>query len=66
ATRTKAMDMFKEHVYLGSSKEEYIELVEKALAENNADLIKKRIEFAKSHTWENNVRAIYKAIKKSA
>lgn len=66
ATKTKAMEMFKEHVYLASTKEEYIQLAEKALEENNAKLAKKRIEFAKSHTWENNVMAIYDAIKKSA
>lgn len=66
ATRTKAMEMFKEHVYLGTTKEEYIQLAEKALKENSLDLQKKRIAFAKSHTWENNVRAIYDAIKKSA
>ncbi|MEM7483895.1 MAG: glycosyltransferase [Bacteroidota bacterium] len=66
ATKTKAMEMFKEHVYLGSTKEEYIQLAEKALAENNSELIKERIAFAKSHTWENNVQAIYDAIKKSA
>ena len=62
ATQTKAMDMFKECVYLGSSKEEYITLTEKALAENSPELKKKRIDFAKSHTWTNNVSAIYSAI----
>jgi glycosyltransferase involved in cell wall biosynthesis len=62
ATQTKAMDMFKDCVYLGSTKEEYIHLTEKALAENSEVLIAKRIDFAKSHTWENNVRAIYNAI----
>ncbi|WP_190810956.1 glycosyltransferase [Flagellimonas sp. S3867] len=66
ATKTKAMEMFKEHVYLGTNKEEYIELAEKALEEDSPELQKKRIAFAKSHTWENNVRAIYDAIKKSA
>ena len=66
ATKTKAMEMFKEHVYLGSTKEEYIQLAEKALAENNSELIKERIAFAKSHTWENSVQAFYDAIKKSA
>lgn len=66
ATRTKAMEMFKDHVYLGSTKEEYLALVEKAYAENTSNLIEKRIAFAKSHTWENNVLAIYEAIKKSA
>ncbi len=66
ATRTKAMEMFQEHVYLGNSKEEYIQLAEKALEEDSPVLRKNRIDFAKSHTWENNVMAIYKAIKKSA
>ena len=66
ATSTKAMEMFKNHVYLGSSKEEYISLTEKALSENTTKLIAERIEFAKSHTWENNVLAIYEAIEKSA
>lgn len=65
ATSTKAMDMFKDHVYLGSTKEDYIMLTEKALSENSRELVQKRIEFAKSHTWENNVLAIYDAIKKS-
>ncbi|WP_422350068.1 glycosyltransferase [Flagellimonas sp.] len=66
ATRTKAMEMFQEHVYLGSTKEEYIQLAEKALGENSEGLQNKRIAFAQSHTWENNVKAIYEAIKKSA
>ena len=63
ATKTKAMDMFKDCVYLGESKEDYIELTEKAIAENTIKLEQKRIDFAKSHTWENNVQAIYTAIK---
>lgn len=66
ATRTKAMEMFQDHVYLGSSKEEYLRLAERALNENSKERIKERIAFAKSHTWENNVKAIYDAIKKSA
>jgi teichuronic acid biosynthesis glycosyltransferase TuaH len=65
ATKTKAMEMFKEFVYLASSKEEYIILTEKALEENSNELAKKRADFAKSHTWENNVSAIYKAIIKA-
>jgi glycosyltransferase involved in cell wall biosynthesis len=62
ATQTKGMEMFKEYVYLGATKEDYISLTEKALAENSDELIAKRILFAKSHTWENNVKAIYNAI----
>ncbi|MEM8845904.1 MAG: glycosyltransferase [Bacteroidota bacterium] len=66
ATKTKAMEMFEDHVYLANTKEEYLELAEKALDENGQELIQARIQFAKSHTWENNVKAIYEAIKKSA
>lgn len=62
ATKTKGMEMFKEFVFLGSTKEEYIVLTEKALTENSEELVSKRIHFAKSHTWENNVKAIYNAI----
>ena len=65
ATKTKAMDMFKACVYLGGSKEAYVTLTEKALAENSPELEKKRINFAKSHTWTNNVQAIYGAIIKA-
>ena len=65
ATKTKAMDMFKACVYLGGSKEAYVTLTEKALAENSPELEKKRINFAKSHTWTNNVSAIYGAIIKA-
>lgn len=62
ATQTKAMEMFQEHVYLGSSKEDYIRLIEKALAQNSSKLVEGRKQFANSHTWENNVKAIYTAI----
>lgn len=65
ATQTKAMQMFKEYVYLGETKEDYVELIEKALAENSKDLMEKRIKFAESHTWENNVKAIYDSIIKA-
>ena len=66
ATRTKAMEMFQDHVYLAETKEEYMALAQRALEENSSELIKSRIAFAKSHTWENNVGAIYAAIQKSA
>jgi glycosyltransferase involved in cell wall biosynthesis len=65
ATNTKAMEMFKEHVYLADTKEDYVTLIDKALAENTSDHIKNRIEYAKSHTWTNNVEAIYNSIIKA-
>ena len=65
ATNTKAMQMFKEHVYLADTKEEYVTLIDKAMIENTSDRIKNRIEYAKSHTWSNNVKTIYESIIKA-
>lgn len=62
ATETKAMSIFKDHTYLAKSPEEYVPLIEKALAENSPILEEQRIKFAQSHTWENSVKEIYKAI----
>lgn len=59
ATLTKAMDVFKDYTYLAESKEDYLRLVEQALQENSAEKEQKRSVFAKSHTWENNVKEIY-------
>ena len=65
ATKTDAMSVFSEHVYLGESKEDYVRLIEKALKENSTARSDKRREFASSHTWENSVAEIFKAIGKS-
>ncbi|MGC6431539.1 MAG: glycosyltransferase [Jejuia sp.] len=65
ATKTKAMNMFNDYVYLGDTKHDYILLAEKALNEHSDELAKKRMIFAKSHTWENNVKAIYDSIIKA-
>jgi glycosyltransferase involved in cell wall biosynthesis len=62
ATETKAMSIFKNHTYLGKTKEDYITLIERALAENNKEKQKERILFARAHTWENSVGEIYKAM----
>jgi hypothetical protein len=40
-------------------------LIEKALVEDAEELIKKRIKVAQSHTWTNNVTAIYNAIQQA-
>lgn len=65
ATKTKAMQMFEDCVYLGDTTEDFINLIEKALAENSKELIEKRIKVAQSHTWTNNVTAIYNAIQQA-
>lgn len=59
ATRTKAMEVFENHTYLAVTKEDYLEMVEKALIENTPEKEIDRELFAKSHTWENNVKEIY-------
>ncbi|MCF2444148.1 glycosyltransferase [Dyadobacter sp. CY345] len=65
ATKTDAMSVFSKHVYLGETKEDYVILIEQALAENSTSKSAERREFASSHTWENSVAEIYKAIEKS-
>lgn len=62
ATKTEAMSVFADYVYLAESKEEYVTLAEKALAEQSDELAAKRIAFAQTHTWEKNVEEIYEAI----
>ena len=62
ATATEAMSIFAGHTYLATTKEDYITLIEKALNEDSAALQNARRAFASSHTWENNVKEIYKAI----
>ncbi len=64
ATRTEAMSAFADHVYLGETKEDYVQLIDKALTENSETLKQERIRFAGTHTWTNNVAEIYSAIKK--
>jgi teichuronic acid biosynthesis glycosyltransferase TuaH len=64
ATKTRAMDYFKDYVYLATSKEDYLILIERAINEETGDKVVLRRKFAASHTWEDNVKNIYKAIKK--
>ena len=63
ATHTRAMEIFSKHVFLCSSKEDYIVQIEKALAEDSEQLKKMRQDFAATHTWENSVGEIKKVIK---
>lgn len=64
ATHTKAMEIFEPHVYLAESYLEYIQLIDKALEENNPLKIIQRKSLATSHSWTNNVQRIYDAIEK--
>jgi glycosyltransferase involved in cell wall biosynthesis len=63
ATATDMMQsVFSEHTYLGTTPASYVTLIEKALQENDTVKQTARKEFAASHSWENNVQEIYKAI----
>lgn len=65
ATKTRAMEVFADHTYLAVTPDDYVELISKALSEDNSNKQNDRIKFASEHTWENNVKAIYKAILES-
>lgn len=62
ATVTEAMEYFREYTYLAVTHQDYVDLIELALAENSPEKEAARRQFATSHTWENNVNEIYKAI----
>lgn len=62
ATKTEAMSVFSDYTYLATDKEEYILCINKALSEDNDQIRLKREEFARQHTWGNNVLEICKAI----
>ncbi|PWV55804.1 glycosyltransferase [Chitinophaga sp. S165] len=66
ATATRTMEYFDSHTYLARNANEYVTLINKALEEDSPELRERRIEFARSHSWENSVTAIYKAILNNA
>jgi len=66
ATATRTMEFFDSHTYLAHNPEEYVTLISKALAEDSPSLQERRIAFARSHSWENSVTAIYEAILNTA
>lgn len=66
ATATKTMSLFKDHVYLAETPDQYVPLIEQALRENNLQLQQARINFARTHSWENSVAAIYAAMQHKA
>jgi glycosyltransferase involved in cell wall biosynthesis len=64
ATKTEAMEAFKDHCYLASNPSEFILAIQKAIVSDSPDLIQLRKQFASSHTWENSVGKIYAAIER--
>ncbi len=62
ATKTRAMEIFSAHMYLCTSKEDYVSQIEMALTDNSGQKENMRKAFAATHTWEHSVNAIKKAI----
>ncbi|MEI7982672.1 MAG: glycosyltransferase [Bacteroidota bacterium] len=64
ATETETMKIFRDHTYLARTQDEFTERIGQALKENNPELIERRKELARQHTWENNISRINTAFDK--
>lgn len=65
ATSTPFMEaVFSEHTYLANDAKGFLNLINLALEENSLEKATLRKDFASTHTWENSVAEIYKAIQK--
>lgn len=64
ATKTRAMEIFEEQVYLAENEADYQSFIERALAENSEEKESARSAFAQGHTWEASVEEIYQAFEK--
>jgi glycosyltransferase involved in cell wall biosynthesis len=62
ATKTEAMEIFKDYCYLAESKEDYVVMIEEALKNDCIVLKNNRRQFASTHTWENCILEIDKSI----
>jgi len=62
ALKTEAMSVFSGHTYLATNKVEFVKEIEKALFENTPERETLREGFARNHSWENNVKEIYRAM----
>lgn len=64
ATATQAMDIFERYTYLANGHDQFVQQVRVAMNDTDTGAAKTRIEFARSHTWENSVEEIYQVIEK--
>lgn len=62
ATRTKTMELFNDYVWNCEGTDEYVTAIDEALNSNSPKNIKRRVDFAHTHTWENSVKKIYSHI----
>lgn len=64
ATETQALDIFADCVYLAKDNEDFVRLLQEALDNDSLEKQQKRKLLASSHSWENSVAELYKAINK--
>jgi len=65
ATTTLAMSVFNDYTYLCENKYDFVKNILLAIAENSPEKEELREKFAKTHTWEANVKEIENAINSS-
>jgi glycosyltransferase involved in cell wall biosynthesis len=62
ALKTEAMSVFARHTSLATNKEEFGQMIKDGLSENTPEREAARENFARDHSWENNVKEIYTAM----
>jgi glycosyltransferase involved in cell wall biosynthesis len=62
ATRTEAMQMFSNVVFLAGTPEEYLACIDKAVLTDSPDLRAKRMATGQLHSWENNINELFRCI----
>ena len=60
ATKTTAMDMFAEYISLAANEDEFASHIISELNNHSYEKVIARVNFAKSHSWENSVDKIVK------
>jgi glycosyltransferase involved in cell wall biosynthesis len=64
ATRTPAMELFREHVFLCTTASDFIRSADESLRSDTSEKKAARIRFAQSHSWRNNVTTLTHLIEK--
>ncbi|WP_421829944.1 glycosyltransferase [Larkinella sp.] len=62
AVKTETMSLFKDHVFLAETPEEFVACIDRSLTGQPLSLPEERIAFALEHTWENSLGALLEAI----
>jgi glycosyltransferase involved in cell wall biosynthesis/SAM-dependent methyltransferase len=63
STRLTELIQFGNLCYLSSDKEEFLINLDRALIENDPQMVSRRIEFASKNTWENRFSFLYPEVK---